>query len=194
MNAFAKLVTALAVPLGLANTFSGTVSCIWLAVLGEWEAIGYGIAALLIAVIGLGIAMAPGWLLAAPAVALHDKGNKFGFYAFAFLGALYTLALLTVWCIAVLFFFTNQANAESMIPILIWSYSVATGPIGSMAQKEMQGFSMFSAFFTQVAYILVIIALLLFRVSYLDVAALFGVVMFIGLIVQFRTLSQIISN
>ncbi len=194
MNAFAKLATVLAVPLGLINMLGGIVSGIWLAILGEWGIIGYGIAALFVSGIGLGIAMAPGLLLAAPAAALHERGNKFGFYVFGFLSALYTIAVLSVWCIVVLFFFTKQANADSIIPILIWSYGVATGPIAWMAQKEMQGgneYSMISTFFAQVAYILVIIAILLFRVSLLDVTVIFGIVMFIGLIVQFRIASQI---
>lgn len=194
MNAFANLATVLAVPLGLINMLGGIVSGIWLAILGEWGIIGYGIAALFVSGIGLGLAMVPGLLLAAPAAALLEKGNKFGFYFFGFLSALYTIAVLTVWCIAVLFFFTKQANADSIIPILIWSYGVATGPIAWMAQNEMQGgneYSMISTFFAQAAYILVIIAILFFRVSLLDVTVLFGVVMFIGLIIQFRIASQI---
>jgi len=194
MNAFAKLATVLSVPLGLINMLGGIVAGIWLAILSEWGIIGYGIAALFVSGIGLGIAMMPGLLFAAPAAALHEKGNKIGFYIFGFLGALYTIAILTVWCIAVLFFFAKQANADSIIPILIWSYGVATGPIAWMAQKEMQGgneYSMISTFFAQVAYLLVIIAILLFRVSLLDVTILFGVIMFIGLIFQFRIASQI---
>ena len=118
----------------------------------------------------------------------------FGFYMFGFLSALYTIAILTVWCIAILIFFTKQANADAMIPMLIWSYGVATAPIAWVAQKELQGgneFSMISTFFAQVAYILVIIAILLFRVSLLDVTILFGIVMFFGLLIQFRIASQI---
>ena len=194
MNTFSKLATVLTVPLGLINIFGAIVSDIWLAILGEWGIIGYGIAALFVSGIGLGIAMMPGLLLAAPAAALQEKGKMFGFYMFGFLSALYTIAILTVWCIAILLFFTKQANADSIIPILIWSYGVATAPIAWMAQKEMQGgneFSMISTFFAQVAYILVIIAILLFRVSLLDVTILFGVVMFFGLLIQFRIASQI---
>ena len=66
MNAFANLATVLAVPLGLINMLGGIVSGIWLAILGEWGIIGYGIAALFVSGIGLGLAMVPGLLLAAP--------------------------------------------------------------------------------------------------------------------------------
>ena len=193
MNAFAKLATVLSAPLGIINMFGGIVAGIWLAILGEWGLIGYGIAALFISGIGLGIAMMPGMLFLAPAAALREEGNKAGFYFFGFLGALYTIAVLTVWCVAVLYFFVKQANADSIIPVLLWSYGVATGSIAWMAQKEMQGgneYSMISTFFAQAAYILVILAILLFRVSLLDVTVLFGAVMFVGLIIQFRIASQ----
>ncbi len=82
MNAFAKLATVLSAPLGIINMFGGIVAGIWLAILGEWGLIGYGIAALFISGIGLGIAMMPGMLFLAPAAALREEGNKAGFYFF----------------------------------------------------------------------------------------------------------------
>jgi hypothetical protein len=195
MEAFNRLATALAVPLGLLNMLGGIVAGIWLAILGKWGIIGYGIAALFVSGFGLGIAMMPGLLFAAPAAALLEKGNKLGFYFFGFLSALYTVAILTVWCIAVLYFFARQADPSSIVPILLWSYGVATGPIGWMAQKEAQGGggegAMISTFFAQVAYVIVILAVLFFHVSVVDVAVLFGLIMVGGLLVQFRIASQI---
>jgi len=47
MNLF-KLITLLSVPLMVINLLGGVVSFIWLAVLGEWGIIGYGIAGLVI--------------------------------------------------------------------------------------------------------------------------------------------------
>lgn len=136
----------------------------------------------------------PGLLLAAPAAIFHEKGNNAGLYFFGFLSTLYTIAVFTVWCMAVLLFFVRQADSNSIIPILIWSYGVATGPINYMAQKEMQGgggeASMITTFFVQVAYVLVILAVLLFKVSLIDVTILFAAVMVVGLIFQFWVASQ----
>jgi hypothetical protein len=194
MEGFAKFAAAVAVPLGLLNILGGIVAGIWLAILGRWGIIGYGLLALVVSGYGLGLAMMPGLLFAVPAAALHEKGHKPVSYFFSFLSALYTMAVLAIWCMAVLFFFVRQADSSSIIPILIWSYGVATGPIAWMAQKEMQGgggeYSMISTMFAQVAYVLVVLAVLLFRVSLVDVTILFGAVMVIGLIVQFRIASQ----
>ena len=195
METFTKFAAALSIPLALLNMLGGIVAGIWLAILGKWGIIGYGIAALFVSGFGLGIAMMPGLLFAAPAAALHEKGNKLGFRFFCFLGALYTVAVLTAWCIAVLYFFARQADSGSIIPILLWSYGVATGPIAWMAQKEAQGGggeeAMISTFFAQVAYVIVVLAVLFFRVSLVDVTILFGVIMVVGLIFQFRIALQL---
>jgi len=189
MNAFAKLAKASAVPLAFINGFGGIIAGIWLAILGEWGSIGYGIVMLIFAGFALGIAMMPGLLLAAPAAAFYEKGNKAGFYAFSLLSTLYTIAVLTIWCIAVLYIFAKRADSSSIIPMLFWSYGVATGPIAWLAQKDLQSgneYAMISTFFAQVAYLLVILVVLFARVSVVDVFVLFGIVMLVGMIIQFR--------
>lgn len=188
MKAFAKLLSVLAFPLFILNIFGDIVSGIWLAILGEWGLIGYGILALLISGMGIGLAMAPGLLFAVPAAAMLEKGNKIGGYFFGLLSTIYTVGILTAWCILVLVYYTKQANADSIIPVLIWSYGIATGPIVWLAQKDLQSgneYAMITTFFIEVAYILTILAILFVGVSLLNVVVLFGVVMSIGLVVQF---------
>lgn len=191
MNIFTKLITLFSVPLMVINLLGGVVSFIWLAVLGEWSIIGYGIAGLVISSLCIGIAMMPGLLLAAPSIAFYEKGNKFGFYVFSFLSTLYTVAVLCVWCLGVLYFFTKLADSSSFIPVLLWSYGVATGPIASMAQKEQNEYAFISTFFAQISYIAVMLIVIFSRVSLLDVSIVFGIIMSIGLIFQFAIANQI---
>lgn len=72
MKALENLMGAFSVVLLLLNALGGIVAGIWLAILGEWGSIGYG----LMFVIGGGLlisfAMLPGMLLAGPAI-LFDK-------------------------------------------------------------------------------------------------------------------------
>lgn len=188
MEAFARLLSVLAIPLVVLNMFGGIISGIWLAILGEWGLIGYGILALLVSGMFLGLAMVPGLLFAAPAALMLEKGNKVGGYFFSLLSIIYTFGVLTAWCILVLIYYTEHANSASIIPVLIWSYGIATGPIVWLAQKELQSgneYAMITTFFVEVAYILTICAVLLAKVSLLNVLVLFGVVMSIGLAVQF---------
>lgn len=193
MEALSKVITIFAVPLMLLNMLGGIVAGIWLAILGKWGIIGYGVAALFVSSFGIAIAMAPSLLLAAPAFMLYKKGSKIGYYFFGFLSALYTITILTLWCIAVLYFFARQASSSSFIPILLWSYVVATGPISWLAQKEAQGGggegAAASAFFAEIAYVTVILAVYFFSVSLIDAIILFGAIMLIGLVFQFRMAS-----
>jgi hypothetical protein len=136
MKTLAQLLSLLAVPLCILNMCGGIGSGIWLAVLGEWGLIGYGILAMMVSGMGLGLAMAPGLLFSAPTVAMLEKGNKAGWYAFGLLSTVYTVGILAGWCLSVLLAYLKQVNTVSIIPALIWSYGVATGPIVWLAHKD----------------------------------------------------------
>ncbi len=188
MEAIAKLLGAIAVPLSIFNILGGIVSVIWLAILGEWSLIGYGVIAIMFSGMLLGFAILPSMLLAAPAVAMMEKNIKIGVYFFGLLSTIYTFGVLSAWCIIVLLYYTNQATADTIIPVLIWSYSVATAPIMWLAQKDLQSgneHAMMSTFFIEVAYILSIVGILFVEVSPIDIMVLFAVIMSIGMIMQF---------
>jgi hypothetical protein len=190
LNAFARLVNALAIPLGLLGGIGWIVAGVWLAILGEWSLLAYGIGALPFSGFALGIAMMPGMLLGGPAAAFHEKGNRFGYYVFGFLSTLYTVSVLTIWCIGVLYFFGKQADNDSIIPALLWSYGIATVPIAWLAHKDDNEYAMITAFFADIAYVLVIVTILFAKPSLLDVLVLFGATMFFGLVIQVRIASE----
>ncbi len=177
MEAFARFLSVLAIPLGIINIFGGIISGIWLAILGKWGLIGYGILAMSVSGMGLGIAMMPGIIFAAPAAVLIEKGNKLGGYFFGLLSTVYAVGVLTGWCVLVLVCYTENVDANTLTPVLIWSYGIATAPIAFLAQKELQSgneFAMILTFFIQVAYILTILAILLVGLLLRDVLIIFG--------------------
>lgn len=189
MNAFVKIAEALAIPLGLINTFVMIIAGMWLAILGEWGLIGSGILVLFISIFGLVSALMPGMLFAGPAAAFYKKGNKLGFYIFGCLSTLYSMAVLSAWCIAILYYFTKDANSDSFIPTLLWSYGVAIGPVLWISQKDIQSgekHAIVSTFFAQAACFLVILANLFTRLPLQGIIIPFAIVMPAGLIVQFR--------
>jgi len=191
MNAILGLMTAVAVPLGLFNAFGGIVAGIWLAILGEWGAIGWGFAAMIFSTFGISLALMPGIAFAAPAAYFGERDNTVPMYFFILLSSLYTVAVIAAWSGFVLYFFANRADSSSLIPLLLWSYGVATGPFSYMASKEQQGGggegfgSMAATFFAQVGYIVMILMVLFMRVSLVDVLAVFLLVMVVGVVVQF---------
>src|SRR3546814_528702 len=86
-----------------------------------------------------------------------------------------------------LFPYTTLFRSSAGVPLLIWSYGAATGPIAYLAQKDMQSgneYGALAAFFSQVAFILVMLAILFFDPTGYSVAITFAVVMAIGMFLQ----------
>ena len=188
MKAILMLFTVLGIPLAILNVLGGVVSGIWLAILGEWGSIGYGVLAMVFSGFVLGIALMPSLLFAAPGAYFAEKGIVWLFYIFAFLSSIYVVALMAAWCGAVLYFFAIRATSDTWLPILIWSYGVALGPWQWMAQKDAQGgggeASMASTFFAQVGYVVMILMAILIRVTIADLLSVFIVIMLIGVFFQ----------
>lgn len=182
------VVTLFMLPLILLNFFGGVVSGIWLAVLGEWRAIGYGVGAFLLSHFALSIVLMPGLLFAAPAVALANNGKILLAMPFILLGQLYTYAVICIWCMGVFIFFMSDATNVTFWPLLIWSYGVALGPWMFLAQKDAQAGtgegSIMTTFFAQVAYIVVALAAASSHMSIGDLVLIFTGIMLVGLLLQ----------
>lgn len=184
MKALAKLWDAFSVALIVLNAIGGIVAGIWLAILGDWGAIGRG---LLFAIGGgfvISLAMMPGMLLAGPAVVFYNKGSRLGLYVFGGLSAAYQFTVLSAWCLFIFFLFAHRADGSSAIPMMLWSYGVATGPIAYLAQKDLQSgneYGGLAALFSQVAYVLALLVIFLVDPSRAVVAMTFGAVMAVGM-------------
>lgn len=184
---FMGIISVLMVPIMLLNLLGGIVSGIWLAILGEWGVIGRGIFFIFISSFLISIALMPALLFAGPAAMALERGKKMIGMIFGALSILYTVGLITIWCIWVLVTFVNQATTSSIIPMLIWSYGIALAPWMYLAQKDQQGggneFSIFTTFFAQVAYIITII-LVLAGADLNAILITFGAIMIIGSVLQ----------
>jgi hypothetical protein len=189
MKVLVGLITALSIPLMILNMLGGIVSGIWLAILGEWGAVGTGILLFFISTWLLSFALIPSLLFAAPAAYCADKGKTFGLVCFGALTSIYTLGLVTVWCCSILFLFVKDATVSSLIPRLIWSYGVATGPWTYMASKDQgeggEGFaSTMAVFLAELAYLVIIFLVLFGPVSLPGAIRVFGGFMAVGLVIQ----------
>jgi len=186
-SSFLATLTGLMVPIMILNILGGIISGIWLAILGEWGEIIRGIIFMVVSGFAISFALMPSLLFAGPAAIAIEKGKKILGIFFGSLSVLYTVALITVWCIWIMWLFVSSATENSLIPLLIWSYGVALAPWMWLAQKDQEGggneFSTFTTFFAQVAYILGMI-MFFFGTTLGFVAIIFGVIMFIGTILQ----------
>jgi len=181
------VIGVLMVPLIFINLFGDLISAIWLAVLGQWWAIGYGVL-LLFSTLVLGIVMTFGLVFSAPAVALIERGRTILAFPLLFLSQVYTYAIITIWCTSVFIFFMSHTDRGTFWPLLIWSYGVALGPWEYMAQQELQGgvneYSSMTTFFAQIGYILIAVILILAGGTFFQLATVFTAIMLVGMLIQ----------
>src|SRR6476661_2351327 len=110
MKAIMGLMTVFTIPLMVLNVLGGIVSGVWLAIIGDWAAIGLGIGLFFFSTMLLGIAMMPSVLLVAGTSYFSSKRSKLGFICFGILGNGYVLTVVTLWCCAMLYLFMHDAN------------------------------------------------------------------------------------
>jgi len=186
-SAFFVTITGLTIPIMILNLLGGVISGIWLAILGEWSEIFRGILFFFISGFAISFALMPSLLFAAPAAMAIERGKRIIGVLFGSISVFYTVGLMTMWCLWVLWLFTGSATESSLVPLLIWSYGVALGPWMWLASKDQQGggneFSMMTTFFAQVAYMLAMI--MFFLGATLGIINItFGAIMAIGALIQ----------
>lgn len=139
---------------------------IWLAIAGDWWAIGYGIVAMITAHFAVGLLMIPSFLLAAPGMRLMETGRRGAARLLMAASSLYVNVLMVAWCVFVTAFYMGHQRAASAFPVMLWSYGVACSPWTYLASKDQQAgggneFSLLACIFLQAGYIVGALALLL---------------------------------
>ncbi|WP_454065010.1 hypothetical protein [Candidatus Nitrospira salsa] len=188
MNAFWGLLTLLTVPLTILNVLGGICSVIWLAILGDWGAIGYGLLAIMGSIYVISLACMPLLATGLAGEYFADKGRIFLCYIVVALSSLYIVMIMTVWCGSVLYFFVARATSESFIPLLIWSYVVALTPWQWMVQKEIQNGDKAAdglvsggvTFFAQIGYVVMVLMAYFGTPTMVDMSIFFFVIVLIG--------------
>lgn len=181
------LIVALMLPLTLLNIFGGIVSGIWLAVLGQWWAIGIGLAAIF-AHIFISPVMLLGLAFGAPAAALINRGQYVLALPFVLLSQLFTYGVIAAWCVAAFHIFMSRAGHQSYLPLLIWSYGVAVGPWGALSERERRSgggeAGLMATFFVQIAYVVTALVAVFGTSSPITWLTIFLGIMLVGMLAQ----------
>jgi hypothetical protein len=173
------------VPLSILNVVGGTVAGIWLIALGEWRVFGWGLLAFAVSTFGISLAFLPAMLLAAPAAYFAERENVVAVSFLALLASIYMTGVVMAWCLFVLFYFSGNARTSALVPTLMWSYGVATGPFAWMASKERTSeysASLTTTLFAQIGYVAAVLLVLLGHPTRLTVVGVFSVAMAISIV------------
>jgi hypothetical protein len=190
MKAVFSVLTALSPVLMLLNMFGAVIAGIWLAVLGKWSVIGWGILGLIISPTVLTVALIPSFGLGLGAFWAAKRHSRVGLLGAGFVGFLYVALIMTAWSIAVMLFFIARADHRSWIPVLLWSYSAATGPWAYMASHDSQNSeysaSAMAVIFAQLGYVAMMALLAFAHPTILDLLLSFAVPVLFCVFIQTR--------
>jgi len=191
VSAVASMLGVISVPLMVLNFISGFVSAIWLLVIGEWRSLLLGLVIAAVASFAIGILLLPTLLFAG----LASTGKRALQYISVVLSTLYVGTIIVVWCTIILLVFLGRTSQRNVIPMMLWSYEVATGPWAYMASKDGDNtYSMISTVFAEVGYAVVLVMIFLKSWNLLNMIMAMAVCMLIGQVINWTVLGAMMKE
>ena len=136
-NFLAQLAVLVSLPILLINSFGGIIAFVWLMFESEWTLIIKGVIAFFVSSFVLGIAFLPAAGVSLIGMFFYIKKIKFLAFPIFYIATLLNIAVISIWTLFVFSAaFMNSSSETSLIPITLWAYGVAVGPIQYMASKE----------------------------------------------------------
>ena len=136
-NFLAQLAALLSLPILLINSFGGIIAFVWLIFESEWTLIIQGIVAFFVSSFIIAIAFLPAFGVALIGMFFYKMKIKILAYPIFYISTLLNIAVISIWTLVVFSYALDNSSSEtSLIPITLWAYGVAVGPIQYMASKE----------------------------------------------------------
>ena len=136
-NFLTQLADLLSLPVLFINSFGGIIAFVWLIFESEWTLIIYGVIAFFVSSFGLAIALLPAFGVAFIGMFFYKMKIKILAYPIFYISTLLNIAVVSIWTFSIFnYALVNSSPETSLIPITLWAYGVAVGPIQYMASKE----------------------------------------------------------
>ena len=133
----AQLAVLVFLPIFFINLFGGIIAFVWLIFESEWTLIIQGIVAFFVSSLGLALALLPAFGVALIGMFFYKMKIKILAYPIFYISTLLNIAVISIWTLFVFSYALDNSSPEtSLIPITLWAYGVAVGPIQYMASKE----------------------------------------------------------
>ena len=138
MKKFLAQVAILAsIPILIVNSFGGIVAFVWLMLESEWTLIIQGVIAFFVSSFILGFAFLPAVGVSLLGMFFYEKKIKILAFPIFYIATLLNIVVISIWTLTVFSYALDNSNSgTSLIPITLWAYGVAVGPIQYMASKE----------------------------------------------------------
>ena len=186
-----RVINALSLPLVVLNWVAPIIAIVWLSMLGHWFLVAYGLTFWLLGAAILSFALLPRFALFG-VIAASDDAHPHVTKSFVLFAIFSLFVVLSIWCLIHLSILLDNATQSNLVPIVLWFYTVATNPIGSLANKEIQAGEIapiMTTFFFKFSSVIAMLAILFFHITFPQVTLLFAVSIFSGLLIELKACS-----
>ena len=136
-NFLAQLAVLVSFPILLINSFGGIIAFVWLIFESEWTLIIQGIVAFFVSSFIVAIAFFPAFGVAFIGMFFYKMKIKILAYPIFYISTLLNIAVVSTWTFSIFnYALVNSSPETSLIPITLWAYGVAVGPIQYMTSRE----------------------------------------------------------
>ena len=136
-NFLAQLAVLVSFPILFINSFGGIIAFVWLMFESEWTLIIQGVLAFFVSSLILAIAFLPAVGVSLIGMLFYKMKIKILAFPIFYIATLLNIAVISIWTLVVFSYALDNSSSEtSLIPITLWAYGVAVGPIQYMASKE----------------------------------------------------------
>ena len=136
-NFLGQLAVLVSFPILLINSFGGIIAFVWLIFESEWTLIIQGVLAFFVSSLILAIAFLPAVGVSLIGMLFYKMKIKILAFPIFYIATLLNIAVISIWTLVVFSYALDNSSSEtSLIPITLWAYGVAVGPIQYMASKE----------------------------------------------------------
>lgn len=179
--------SVLGVPQIVMNFLAGAVALVWLLLLREWRILFQGVLAIVCGPWIIGLILSPQMLIGA----LANKAAKRPATAYLTAGVslAYGTGVILAWAFISLRHYSSVAAMHSSpLPIILWSYEIASGPWAFLASQDQrmdpQSNSVFHLTFLSLGYITSLLAMWLGGAEMSTVFTILAAFMFVSWCVQ----------
>lgn len=145
-----------------ANVLGVVAAFVWLLFLKQWLALGVGIVVCIAGTFIASILLLPAFGIASPALLVTTRRVKYLAIPFLLLSNAWMTGAMVGWGALVLWWMPRLGSEKAFVPLLIWSYEVATIPWVSILQKSQGekdgGHAMFHICVFSFGYIIAVLA------------------------------------
>jgi hypothetical protein len=169
MSKLDAFLQAIITPFLFLHLFGAFISIVWLAILGKWTVILFGLLYVVIVSVLIRIVLFPAGIFMLIGSYFDNRGKKGITGVFVFLHTFYTYSIVLVSMLLVAFFYSLAiASGSGVVPFSIGAFSIAIGPWFKLAAQKPECYTeSMLLFLADISFFIALMLISIFKVDLL---------------------------